>query len=105
MQSANGTRRWVRIIQTIGQLECRVLGLTKLFSFDVQLQQLLDYDSARTKARKLIDKPSDDSGKLPLAEKQAEDAREGGSLYSPDLGHLIEAQLTDYLYLPQSSKF
>lgn len=39
-------------------------------------KKLLDYDSARTKARKLVDKPSDDSGKLPLAEKQAEDARE-----------------------------
>lgn len=39
-------------------------------------KKLLDYDSARTKARKLIEKPSDDSGKLPLAEKQSEDARE-----------------------------
>lgn len=27
--------------------------------------QLLDYDAARSKARKLTDKPSDDSTKLP----------------------------------------
>jgi hypothetical protein len=48
-----------------------------MLTVSITLLQLLDYDSARTKARKLIDKPSDDSGKLPFAEKQAEDAREG----------------------------
>lgn len=44
---------------------------------DNRLRQLLDYDAARTKARKLTEKPSDDSSKLPLAEKASEDAREG----------------------------
>jgi len=39
-------------------------------------KKLLDYDAARTKARKLTEKPSDDAGKLPIAEKQSEDARE-----------------------------
>lgn len=39
-------------------------------------RQLLDYDAARTKARKLVEKPSDDSSKLPLAERQSEEARE-----------------------------
>lgn len=37
--------------------------------------KLLDYDSARSKARKLAEKPSDDATKLPRAEKEAEDAR------------------------------
>ena len=40
------------------------------------MPQLLDYDAARTKARKLIEKPSDDASKLPIAERQAEEARE-----------------------------
>jgi len=39
-------------------------------------KKLLDYDAARTKARKLIEKPSDDASKLPIAERQAEEARE-----------------------------
>jgi len=39
-------------------------------------KKLLDYDAARTKARKLVEKPSDDSSKLPLAERQSEEARE-----------------------------
>lgn len=39
-------------------------------------QQLLDYDSARTKSRKLVEKPSEDSSKLPLAERQTEEAKE-----------------------------
>lgn len=37
--------------------------------------QLLDFDAARTKHRKLIDKPSDDPSKLPRAEKEMEDAK------------------------------
>lgn len=39
-------------------------------------KKLLDYDSARTKARKLVEKPSDDSSKLPAAERQADEAKE-----------------------------
>lgn len=37
--------------------------------------QLMDYDAARSKHRKLIDKPSDDPTKLPRAEKELEDAK------------------------------
>jgi hypothetical protein len=37
--------------------------------------QLLDYDAARTKHRKLIEKPADDATKLPRAEKEYEDAK------------------------------
>lgn len=35
----------------------------------------MDYDAARSKHRKLIDKPSDDPTKLPRAEKELEDAK------------------------------
>lgn len=37
--------------------------------------QLLDYDAARTKHRKLMEKPGDDPMKLPRAEKEYEDAK------------------------------
>lgn len=39
-------------------------------------KKLLDYDAARTKARKLVERPSDDPSKLPLAERQADEAKE-----------------------------
>lgn len=39
------------------------------------LAQLLDYDAARSRHRKLVDKPSDDPSKLPRAEKELDDAR------------------------------
>jgi len=37
---------------------------------------MLDYDSARSKMRKLIDKPGEDASKLPRAEQEHETARE-----------------------------
>ncbi|KAI9307511.1 BAR adaptor protein Hob3 [Cunninghamella echinulata] len=39
-------------------------------------KKLLDYDTQRSKVRKLIDKPSEDPQKLPLAEQEANLARE-----------------------------
>lgn len=71
MLSASVTRRCAGLVLDKPYL------LTSTLLIHILLLQLLDYDSARTKARKLVDKPSDDSGKLPLAERQAEDAREG----------------------------
>ncbi|OLL23176.1 Protein hob3 [Neolecta irregularis DAH-3] len=38
--------------------------------------KLLDYDSMRSKVKKLVDKPSDDAQKLPRAEKEAQIAKE-----------------------------
>lgn len=38
--------------------------------------QMLDYDSARAKVKKLVDKPSDDSTKLPRAQAEHDDAKE-----------------------------
>lgn len=39
-------------------------------------KKLLDFDSARSKARKLTEKPSDDPTKLPKAQQELDDARE-----------------------------
>jgi len=39
-------------------------------------KKLLDYDSARSKMRKLIDKPSDDPTKLPKAQQEHDDTKE-----------------------------
>lgn len=41
------------------------LLLREYFLVLIVLQQLLDYDAARSKMRKLIDKPSEDPTKLP----------------------------------------
>ncbi|CEH15978.1 bar-domain-containing protein [Ceraceosorus bombacis] len=38
-------------------------------------KKLLDYDSARTRHRKLLEKPSDDPTRLPRAEKELEEAK------------------------------
>lgn len=47
-----------------------------LSSFPFSPLQLLDYDAARSKARKLSEKPSSDATKLPLAEQEADNAEE-----------------------------
>ncbi|KAF8647133.1 hypothetical protein AX16_006964 [Volvariella volvacea WC 439] len=39
-------------------------------------KKMLDYDSARSKLRKLIDKPSEDPTKLPKAQQEHDDAKE-----------------------------
>ncbi|KAG8825398.1 hypothetical protein FRC17_008686 [Serendipita sp. 399] len=39
-------------------------------------KKMLDYDSARSKVRKLQDKPSEDPNKLPAAQKEYEDSKE-----------------------------
>ncbi|KAF9915926.1 hypothetical protein BX616_005050 [Lobosporangium transversale] len=52
-------------------------------------KKLLDYDSARSKVRKLVEKPSEDNTKLPRAEQEANTLREA---YES-----INAQLTSEL--------
>ncbi|KDQ21578.1 hypothetical protein BOTBODRAFT_50187 [Botryobasidium botryosum FD-172 SS1] len=39
-------------------------------------KKLLDYDAARSKVRKLIDKPSDDPNRLPRAQQEHDEAKE-----------------------------
>lgn len=57
-------------------------------------RKLLDYDAARTKARKLADKPSDDPTKLPRAEKEANDAKAVFEAFNESLGNELP-QLVD----------
>ena len=57
----------------------------------LRLLQLLDYDAARTKLRKLQEKAQDDPVKLPRAEKEEEDARE--------IFEVLDAQLRNDLPL------
>lgn len=37
---------------------------------------MIDYDAARAKVKKMVDKPSEDSGKLPRAQAELDDAKE-----------------------------
>ncbi|TFY75503.1 hypothetical protein EWM64_g8507 [Hericium alpestre] len=48
-------------------------------------KKLLDYDSARSKVRKLTDKPSDDPLKLPKAQQELDDAKEVFELLNDQL--------------------
>ncbi|PRT55006.1 Protein hob3 [Wickerhamiella sorbophila] len=64
--------------------ECVLEPITRFTSYFVDVNEaikkrshkLMDYDKLRAKTKKLIDKPSDDSGKLPLAEREENQARE-----------------------------
>jgi len=38
--------------------------------------KLIDYDAARAKMRKLVEKPADDTTKLPRAQQEHDEARE-----------------------------
>ena len=40
------------------------------------MAQMLDYDSTRAKVKRLVDKPSDDSSKLPRAQAEHDEAKE-----------------------------
>lgn len=47
--------------------------------------QMIDYDAARSKLRKLIDKPSEDPTKLPRAQQEHDDAKEVFDLLNDQL--------------------
>lgn len=51
-------------------------GLPQLSRAYLRLEQLLDYDSARSKLNKMITKPSEDPTKLPKAQQENDDAKE-----------------------------
>jgi hypothetical protein len=61
------------VLEPIGKLCSYFPEINK--TIEKRNKKLLDYDAARTKHRKLIDKPSDDPSKLPRAEKEMEDAK------------------------------
>jgi amphiphysin len=48
-------------------------------------KRLLDYDAARSKVRKLIDKPSDDPSRLPKAQQEHDDCKEAFDLLNNQL--------------------
>ncbi|KAI8381277.1 protein hob3 [Radiomyces spectabilis] len=60
-------------------------------------KKLLDYDSSRSKVRKLIDKPSEDPQRLPRAEQEANMAREMyeniNSILITDLPKVVELRV------------
>ncbi|KAE9396037.1 BAR-domain-containing protein [Gymnopus androsaceus JB14] len=59
-------------------------------------KKLLDYDSARSRLRKLIDKPSEDATKLPKAQQEHDDAKEVFDM----LNDQLIAELPQLLDLP-----
>ncbi|KAJ1036169.1 hypothetical protein NDA18_000035 [Ustilago nuda] len=61
------------VLEPIGKLASYFPEANKII--EKRNKKLLDYDAARSKHRKLVDKPSDDPTKLPKAEKELEDAR------------------------------
>ena len=61
------------VLEPVGKLVSYFPEVNKIL--EKRNKKLLDYDAARSKHRKLVDKPSDDPLKLPKAEKELEDAR------------------------------
>ncbi|KAE8214091.1 hypothetical protein CF319_g104 [Tilletia indica] len=61
------------ILEPIGRLCASFPEINK--TIEKRSRKLIDYDAARTKHRKLIEKPSDDPSKLPRAEREMEDAK------------------------------
>lgn len=45
-------------------------------AIDKRNHKLIDYDASRSKVRKLVEKPSDDTAKLPRAQSEHDEARE-----------------------------
>ncbi|KAK0548570.1 BAR adaptor protein Hob3 [Tilletia horrida] len=61
------------VLEPIGRLCSYFTEINK--TIEKRNRKLLDYDAARTKHRKLTEKPSDDPTKLPRAEREMEDAK------------------------------
>ena len=61
------------VLEPIGKLQSYFPEINK--NIEKHNRKQIDYDAARTKHRKLIEKPSDDPSKLPRAEKELEDAK------------------------------
>lgn len=61
------------VLEPIGKLASYFPEVNKVV--EKRQKKLLDFDAARSKHRKLVDKPSDDPVKLPRAEKELDDAR------------------------------
>lgn len=83
------------VLEPIGKLCSYLPEVNK--SIEKRNHKLMDHDAARTKLRKLTEKPSDDGTKLPRAEKEADDAKEvyetiNGALLA-DLPQLLDLRI------------
>ncbi|KAF9229958.1 BAR-domain-containing protein [Melanogaster broomeanus] len=63
--------------------------------------KLLDYDAARSKLRKVVDKPSEDPTKLPKAQQEHDDAKEVFEM----LNDQLVTELPQLLDSPRACKF
>lgn len=63
----------------------RSIQLAQNFFLIHDRPQMIDYDAARSKLRKLIDKPSEDPTKLPRAQQEHDDAKEVFDLLNDQL--------------------
>jgi amphiphysin len=61
--------------------------------------KMIDYDSTRSKVRKMVEKPSDDTGKLPRAQAEHDEAREIYELLNDqliaELPQLVELRIRE----------
>ncbi|KAH7339792.1 BAR-domain-containing protein [Rhizoctonia solani] len=60
-------------------------------------KKMLDYDAARSKVRKLVDKPSEDATKLPRAQAELDDAKEVFDMLNDQLIAELP-QLLDFVF-------
>jgi bridging integrator 3 len=65
-------------------IACSVL-ITDFTNSEFYPEQMIDYDAARSKLRKLIDKPSEDPTKLPRAQQENDEAKEVFDLLNDQL--------------------
>ncbi|KAK4684506.1 bridging integrator 3, partial [Tremellales sp. Uapishka_1] len=77
------------VLEPIGKLNSYYTTINA--AIDKRNHKMLDYDSARAKVRKLVEKPSDDTTKLPRAQAEHDEAR--------DIFNILNDQLVQELPL------
>lgn len=69
-------------------------------AIDKRNHKLIDYDASRSKVRKLVEKPSDDTAKLPRAQSEHDEAREIYDILNDqliaELPQLVELRVREY---------
>lgn len=69
-------------------------------AIDKRNHKLIDYDASRSKVRKLVEKPSDDTAKLPRAQSEHDEAREIYDILNEqliaELPQLVELRVREY---------
>ncbi|ORY28312.1 hypothetical protein BCR39DRAFT_535441 [Naematelia encephala] len=62
------------VLEPIGKLNSYYTNINA--AIDKRNHKMIDYDAARAKVKKLVEKPSDDTSKLPRAQAELEEAKE-----------------------------